>query len=125
MGKVFTEDTVLKCAAPDNATVTVPLHGGTLSTSGTTRLKVDGHKVLTAVKVGATIKGPPENCQTPNNPPTQVPCTKVLMVTHGTATKLRVDGEFVGIDTLDATTNGTPSGTIAVDSNLHSRLETE
>jgi hypothetical protein len=121
MGKVFTEDTVLKCAAPDNATVTVPLHGGTLSTSGTARLKVDGHKVLAAVKVGATIKG----CQTPSNPPTQVPCTTVSMVTHGTATKLRVDGEFVGIDTLDATTNGTPSGTIAVDSNLHSRLETE
>jgi hypothetical protein len=118
MGKVLTDHTVLKCAAPDNATV--PPHGGTLSTSGTDRLKVDGHKVLTAANVGAaTIKG----CQ--NNPQNQVPCTKVLKVTHGTATKLKVDGKFVVIDTLDATTNGTPPVTIAVGENWHSRLETE
>jgi hypothetical protein len=123
MGKVLTEDTVLRCAAPDNATA--PPHGGTLSKSGTGRLKVDAQKVLTAANVGAATIA---DCLNDKANPPLVKCTKVLKVTRGTATKLRVDGEFVITESLDGTTDGTPPVTIAVDTTdqgLHSRLKTE
>ncbi len=117
MGKVLTEDTVLKCAAtPDKPAP----HGGTLSKSGVSRLTVDGQKVLTAANVlAATI---PDCANNPNA--SQVKCTGVSGVTPGKATKLKVDGEFVVIETLGGTTNGTPPGTI-VASGAHSRLNAE
>jgi hypothetical protein len=119
MGKVLSDDTVLKCAAtPDAPTAK---HGGTLSASGTARLKVDGHKVLTGANV---LVGLISSCLNDPNAG-QVQCTKVKDATPGTAAKLKVDGEFVVIDTLGGTTNGNPAGTIAVGENLHSRLQTE
>ena len=118
MGKVLTEDTVLKCAA----TPTEPApHGGTLSKSGTGRVTVDGQKVLNAANVrAATI----EKCANDPNAG-QVKCTGVSGATPGTATRLRVDGAFVVIDTLGGATNGTPAGTIAAGPGVHGRLRAE
>ena len=118
MGKVLTEDTVLICAATE-----VP-HGGTLSVTGTARLKIDGHKVLTAANVlEATIS-------TCTNDPSkgQTKCTGVLKdppepaAKLQTATKLKVDGEFVVVDPPGGTTNGVPPGTIE-SSGVHDRLK--
>jgi hypothetical protein len=118
MDKVLTEDTVLKCAAtPDKPAP----HGGTLQVKGGARLKVDGQKVLTASSVlAATI---PDCLNDPNAG--QVKCTGVSGVTPGKATKLKVDGEFVVIETLGGATNGKPPGTIVASSSVHSRLQAE
>lgn len=124
MGKVLTEDTVLKCAATSDKPAR---HGGTLSVSGTARLKIDGHKVLTAANVLKATISLTESCN--NNPNAgQVKCTGVLATPPEpapklkTATKLKVDGEFVVIDPPGGTTNGTPPGTI-VGSGVHDRLK--
>ncbi len=120
MGKVLTEDTVLKCVATPEQPAP---HGGTLSKSGVGRLKVDGHKVLTTANIlvaTATISA----CQNKEDAG-QVKCTAVSEVTSGKATKLKVDGEFVVIDPPGGTTNGTPPGTIAAGAGVHDRLKAE
>ena len=124
MSEVLTEDTVLKCAAiPDHPAP----HGGILSVSGTARLRIDGRKVLTAANVLKATISLTEFCN--NNPNAgQVKCTGVLATPSEpapklkTATKLKVDGEFVVIDPPSGTTNGTPPGTIA-GSGVHDRLK--
>jgi hypothetical protein len=126
MGRVLTEDTVLKCAAtPDKPAP----HGGTLSKSGTNRVKVDGQKVLTAKNVLEATMSSTAPCQNDPNAG-QVKCTRVLAnppdpaTKLETATKLKVDGEFVVIDPPRGTTDGVPPGTIAV-SGVRGRLMAE
>jgi hypothetical protein len=118
MGTVLTQDTVLKCTATRDKPAN---HGGTLSKSGTSRMKVDGQSVLTAANVReATI---PDCANDPNAGHEK--CTGVSAVTPGTATRPKVDGEFVVIETLGGETNGKPAGTIAVGLGLHARLKAE
>jgi hypothetical protein len=96
--------------------------------SGTARLRIDGHKVLTVANVlKATI--PAEKlelaCKNDTNAG-QTKCTGVLekpvepTPKLNTATKFKVDGEFVVIDPPGGTTNGFPEGTIAA-SGVHDR----
>jgi hypothetical protein len=118
MGNVLTEDTVLKCAA---GTAPAP-HGGTLTKSGVTRMKVDGKPVLTAAKILAATIATCGNTNTSNG---QVQCTGVSSVTAGKAARLRVDGEPVVTASLGGVTTGTPPGTIEASSGVHDRLQAE
>jgi hypothetical protein len=118
MGKVLTEDTVLKCAA---GAAPAP-HGGTLSKSGVARMKVDGTPVLTAAKIlAATISA----CGNTNTNAGQVRCTGVSSVTAGKATRLTVDGNPVVIASVGGVTTGTPPGTIKASTGIHDRLQAE
>lgn len=94
--------------------------------SGTARLRIDGRKVLTAANVlAATISQLACNNDTNAG---QVKCKGVLAKPPETApklqtaTKLKVDGEFVVVDPPGGTTNGVPPGTIE-SSGVHDRLK--
>lgn len=117
IGKVLTDSTTLKCAAPGGAPS--PVHGGTLSKTGTTRLRVDGANVLTQPNVAvATITG----CG--DTGPGQTKCLAVTSVT-GAATKLRVGGQPVMLDGIGGQTSGIPSGTIVATAGVPTRLRSE
>jgi hypothetical protein len=117
MGKVLTESTTLKCAAPGGATS--PVHGGTLVKTGTARLRVEGAAVLTDENVqGATISGCGDTAGG------QTPCSKITSVT-GTATKLRVQGHPVVLDAIGGQTFGNPVGTIKPTAGIPNRLRSE
>ncbi|QVN21767.1 hypothetical protein [Burkholderia pyrrocinia] len=79
-------------------------HAGSVSTSSSTKLQVNGTAVLLQSGiVGQSIAG----CITPNssNPPSQL-CKTVSSVTAGSATKLQANGQPVILDTLAGTTDG-------------------
>ncbi len=79
------------------------LHQGTVQlTAGQTLLKVDGQAVLLQGDLeGATISG----CTTPASPASK-PCTTVVSMSVGAATKLKVGGKAVLLDTAAGTTDG-------------------
>jgi len=108
MGKVLVEASKVKCgaAAP---------HLGSIAMSGAARLVVDGSKVLTKVSVlGPARETPFPGCNNPNN--TGGPCAKIASMSDGAATRLKVDGEFVVLDSLKASTNN--ASDVMVDSTL-------
>jgi hypothetical protein len=105
MGNVLTEATTLKCGPTTLATP----HGGTVSATVTTRLKVRGNKVLV---VDGSRSWPIAAKTCGDTGSNQTPCTAVNLIT-GTASKLTVDGKSVALDAISGTTNGLPPGTIA------------
>lgn len=82
-------------------------HGGTVSTTSSTKLKVSGNPVL--LKIGIAHQSV-SNCQTPpaSDPsgPTAIPCTLVVSVDSGEANKLTAGGSPVVLETLTGETNG-------------------
>jgi hypothetical protein len=97
MGKVLVEKSTVTCGAP-------PLHQGIIEMTGAARLVVGGSKVLTAasVRVAAVATGFP-GCTNPGD--SSAPCTKIDPKIGGASTRLKVDGEFVVLDTLEAKTD--------------------
>jgi hypothetical protein len=84
-------------------------HSGRVSTAGETKLKVDGALVLLqdgiqGHSVGACPVVDDSNSGT-------LKCRTVTAVTGGQATKLRVNGRPVMLDTLSGGTDGTAGGT--------------
>lgn len=99
MSFVLTESSTLVCAHPK---------GLVKLTAGQSRFKVQGAKVLVDGDLNnASIGG----CLTPLTPPppgpTNVPCTQVTSVVGGVATKLKVQGKGVLLDSVQGFTNGT------------------
>jgi hypothetical protein len=83
-------------------------HEGTVATSSTAKLKINGQPVLLQEGiVGKTV----ENCLTPTvSNPTSSPCASVSSVDKGNATKLTGGGNAVMLETLTGGTNGVVSG---------------
>jgi len=95
MPAVLTAGSTLKCA-----------HQGTVSTSGSSKLKVDGNDVLILAGLGAWSIGP----ECTNKGGSLKPCTKVVPPpAAGVATKLIVDGSPAILDTLSVITDSTPA----------------
>lgn len=89
-------------------------HGGSvLLGKGAARLLVLGKPVLLKRDVEGRDIG--QDCGTKPSA-TTAPCTKVLSVTQGLSTKLRVDGEGVLLEDLQGTTTGAPMGLLAASS---------
>jgi hypothetical protein len=89
-------------------------HGGTVQlTASRSALTVGGAAVLVAGDLtGAVVSG----CQTKPTPGGNVPCTAVVSVLTGSATKLTVGAASVLLDTVSGTTNGNPPGSLVVQS---------
>lgn len=95
---------------PTTEPPTSPTHGGTVATISSAKLKVNGMFVILKESiVNMTVAG----CSNPATPATN-PCITVTSVTAGEATKLKVGGKAVILDTLHGVTNGTPPGMLAV-----------
>jgi hypothetical protein len=82
-------------------------HSGTVSTASTAKLKVNGQPVLLKEGIqGRSVAG----CTTPPasdiSGPTAKPCTLVSTVSAGAATKLKVSGQSVMLQTLAGATDG-------------------
>lgn len=82
-------------------------HGGTVSTTGVSKLKVSGNPVLQKTGImGQSVS----SCGTPpaSDPsgPTAIPCSTVISVDTGEATKLKVAGAPVMLETLAGKTDG-------------------
>ncbi|HZD96152.1 MAG TPA: hypothetical protein VE133_17965 [Candidatus Sulfotelmatobacter sp.] len=82
-------------------------HAGTVSTSGSDKLKVSGNPAL--LKTGIASKSI-SSCATPAasdvSGPTAIPCSTVSSVATGEATKLKISGAAVMLDTLTGQTDG-------------------
>jgi hypothetical protein len=103
MGKVLVEASKVTCGAASP-------HLGSIKMTGAARLVVDGSRVLTTTSVlpPATTPPPPPPEPFPGctNPASAGgPCTKIATMTSGAATCLKVDGEFVVLDSLQAQTD--------------------
>lgn len=101
MAAVLTENSNVTCG-----------HTGSASTSGVSKLTVNGHPVL--LESGIANKTV-NNCVTPTASdssmrPTDKPCTLVSSVTGGAAAKLKVKGQPVMLDTLAGSTDGMVGG---------------
>jgi hypothetical protein len=93
MGAVLTKASAVNCA-----------NEGIVETVGSAKLTVSGAQVLLESGiVGQSISG----CTTADNPPSDVPCTKVLNVNPSSlAIKLLVGGNPVVLASLTGNTNG-------------------
>jgi hypothetical protein len=92
--------------------------------TGAARLAVGGSKVLTMASLRAASATPSfPGCTNPNN--LGGPCTKIDFDTKvsGDSTRLRVDGEFVVLDSLKVLTD--KAGTVTVDSVKNNLLEAD
>jgi hypothetical protein len=101
MGKVLVEASKVTCG-----------HQGIIKMTGAARLVVGGCKVLTMASIrGAAATPSFPGCTNTNNQ-----CTKINFdtKTSGDSTRLRVDGEFVALDSLTVLTD--KAGTVTVDS---------
>jgi hypothetical protein len=82
-------------------------HAGTVTTSSSAKLKVNGQPVL--LKEGIASKSV-SACSTPNasdaSGPTAIPCATVSSVDAGEATKITAGGSAVMIETLAGKTDG-------------------
>ncbi len=98
MAKVLTTASSVTCA-----------HGGTVGTSSTAKLAVNGAPVLLAASVaGKTVAG----CTVTDDPNTATKhCTAVAGILSGPATRLTVGGKPVVLETLTGSTDGTPPPT--------------
>lgn len=95
MPKVLTESSTLKCSS----------QGTVQLTAGQSKLTVGGAKVLVEGDLAeATISG----CTLTDSsgPPPTVQCKKVSTVMAGAATKLKVDGKPVFLDTAQGSADG-------------------
>lgn len=98
MSNVLTENGEVKCG-----------HQGKASVSGAPKLKVNGASVLLMEGVKSkSIDG----CKTPDDTSKSTkPCKTVVSAT-GEATKLKVNGQGVLLDSLKGITDGTPTPTL-------------
>lgn len=102
MSKVLTTDSSVKCSHT----------GGVQLGPGTPKLKVQGKSVL--MKLDIEGRSVDATC-TNKPPPDKTPCTLVVTVKSGLATKLSVQGESLLLDTTNGETNSTPVlGTLQV-----------
>ena len=112
MGKVLVEARKVTCGP-------VSPHLGTVKMTGAARLVVNDSKALTTASV---IPPTPPTTQvagcTNNNP-----CAKVEKITEGTSTRLKVDGEFVVLASMQASTDR--ASAVKVVSVNNNRLEAE
>jgi hypothetical protein len=107
MAKVLLESSKVTCGA-------TPPHQGSIGMTGAARLVVGGNKVLTTASVrGPATKTPFPGCTNPGD--STAPCTKIDSMSGGTSTRLKVDGEFVVLDSLEAKTD--QKSAVKVDSN--------
>jgi hypothetical protein len=91
-------------------------HGGAVSVSGESKLKVAGSPVL--LKAGIDSKPVAATCllqdTSDSSGPLTIKCKTVTSVTAGEATKLKVSGSPVMLDTLAGGTDGMATkGTLA------------
>jgi hypothetical protein len=106
MSKVVTKASTVRCGE-----LTGGKHGGTVSTSSSNKLTVNGSAVLTADGVsGKSVVG----CQTPTSNSTQ-PCKNVGSVMSGLASKLTTGGKPVVLEGVAGATDGVPPGGLAAD----------
>jgi hypothetical protein len=108
MGKVLVEASKVTCGA-------VSPHRGSIGMTGAARLVVDGSRALTTRSVVPPPAPPPlppyPGCT--NEASAGGPCTNVAFINDdpstgrkkGVSTRLKVDGEFVVLDSLQATTD--------------------
>ena len=103
MALVLTEKSTLDCA-----------HQGKVKLTATQqKLKVDGaYAIVSGGLTGAPISGCPTPTVTPPATPSS-PCLTVLTATGGVATKLKVNGVGVLLETVSGQTNGIVSGSPA------------
>lgn len=102
MAKVLTTASTLTCgaAAP---------HAGKLAATGSDLMRANGAAVLRKPAVqDASING----CTNQSSSTTK--CTAIATVSAGVATRLKVDGEFVALSSLEAVTNGVPPSSVVV-----------
>ena len=105
MPRVLVEDSKVTCGAKSP-------HQGAVKMTGAERLVVEGSRVLTTASVLAPAKTIPfPGCTNPAS--ATGPCTKIATMTQGTSTRLQVDGVFVVLDSLQATTD--KAGVVKVD----------
>ena len=98
MGKVLVEDSRVTCGVAETP------HQGTVKMTGAPRLVVDGSRVLTTASIPTPATTTPfPGCT--NQPSAGGPCTAVVAITEGASTRLRVDGDFLLLDSLQATTD--------------------
>jgi hypothetical protein len=99
MAAVLTESSTLTCA-----------HQGSLQLhAGQTKLTINGSKVL----VEGDLSGAPvSNCLTTPDPnTTTAPCLIVASASGGVASKLKVNGKGVLLESIQGQTSGTVGGT--------------
>lgn len=111
MPKVITEGSTIKCP-----------HQGTIKfTASQQLLKIDGKAVLVVDDISSgTVSG----CINLTNPTSgTVQCQKVLSMTAGAATKLKVDGKPVLLETAKGMTNGLPANIWSVQSAGQTKLD--
>ena len=103
MAKVLTTNSTVLCD------VTAPkLHGGGVSKTGADKLKVSSSGVLLPSGLG-----PISDCKTVPPPSGQTACTSVTSILPvSIATKLRINGIGVLLETLKGVTSGTPPGSL-------------
>ncbi|MDJ0597828.1 MAG: hypothetical protein QNJ37_03145 [Crocosphaera sp.] len=108
MPKVLTTSSTVLCGE----LVPGSLHGGTVGIESSAQLKVGGSSVLLKSGLeGKSISG----CQNAPPPSSKIACSSVTQVMAGEATKLKVEGKSVMLDSLlVGTTNGTPPGSLKV-----------
>lgn len=96
-----------------------PLHGGTVSTKSTAKLRVNGSRVLPNVIQPPIVGGPTglgsiSGCTNAPPPPSKKACLNVTTVLPvGVATKLTVGGIPALLATLKGTTDGVTPGTLS------------
>ena len=84
-----------------------PVHGGTVATSSSAKLTVNGKSVVMKSSVeGKSISGCQIKPKADSSGPTDKPCDSVSAVTLGESQKLTVGGHSVLRDDLAGTTNG-------------------
>ena len=82
-------------------------HSGKVATSGAAKLKVNGDRVLQKSGVGGkSVSGCSLKDTSDNSGPLTTMCRNVTTVTAGEATKLKVSGAPVVLDTLAGGTDG-------------------
>lgn len=104
MGSVLTTDSQITCG-----------HEGKVSTTSQSKLKVKNASVLVSSDVqGKSVSAtPPDKCVTQLTSSTK-PCSSVLTIIKGAATKLKVHNDAVLLaDALKGTTDGNPPGSLS------------
>jgi hypothetical protein len=82
-------------------------HSGNVVVTSTQKLKVGNNPVLVKVSIAdKSIAGCTTAPASDASGPTAKPCKKVSLVSNGEATKLKVNGQAVMLDTLSGETDG-------------------
>ncbi len=101
MPKVLTINSTIQCG-----------HGGKVVITSSAKLKINGYPVLVKDNVdGKPMTGCETTFASDSSGPTDIPCSSVSLVPSepgvvGEATKLKVGGQFVLLDTLVGKTDG-------------------